>query len=152
VGLAALLGAITSILTLPLLSRFAQQTGPTPVVVQPGAPGQPTRTLPSSTRATLPPQSHADVQFMPGMILHQAKAVGMTALIDFAQFTGSSPTIQEGSGHYKQVLLTVGLLPSFIANSVHTSQVVPRIVLVGPPPPSSEQTHLRTDSTELQRR
>ena len=33
------------------LSVSAQQTEPqTPVVVQPGAPGQPTRTLPSSTR------------------------------------------------------------------------------------------------------
>jgi len=54
----------------------------TPVVVQPGAPGQPTRTLPSSTRATLPPRSPADVQFMQGMIMHHAQAVEMTALIE----------------------------------------------------------------------
>jgi uncharacterized protein (DUF305 family) len=53
----------------------------TPVVVQPGAPGQPTRTLPPSTRATLPPRSSADVQFMQGMIMHHAQAVEMTALI-----------------------------------------------------------------------
>ena|SRR5258708_34741894 len=53
----------------------------TPVVVQPGAPGQPTRTLPPSTRATLPPRSLADVQFMQGMIMHHAQAVEMTALI-----------------------------------------------------------------------
>src|SRR5258707_597241 len=53
----------------------------TPVVVQPGAPGQPTRTLPDSTRATLPPRSPADVQFMQGMIMHHAQAVEMTALI-----------------------------------------------------------------------
>jgi uncharacterized protein (DUF305 family) len=53
----------------------------TPVVVQPGAPGQPTRTLPPSTRATLPPRSPADVQFMQGMIMHHAQAVEMTALI-----------------------------------------------------------------------
>jgi uncharacterized protein (DUF305 family) len=51
-------------------------------VVQPGAPGQPTRTLPSSTRATLPPHSPADVQFMQGMIMHHAQAVEMTALIE----------------------------------------------------------------------
>jgi uncharacterized protein (DUF305 family) len=57
----------------------AQQT---PVVVQPGAPGQPTRQLPSSTRATLPPHSPADVQFMQNMIMHHAQAVEMTALID----------------------------------------------------------------------
>jgi uncharacterized protein (DUF305 family) len=61
----------------------AQQADPaTPVVVQPGAPGQPTRTLPPSTRATLPPRSPADVQFMQGMIMHHAQAVEMTALIE----------------------------------------------------------------------
>jgi uncharacterized protein (DUF305 family) len=61
----------------------AQQVDPArPVVVQPGAPGQPTRTLPSSTRATLPPRSPADVRFMQGMIMHHAQAVEMTALIE----------------------------------------------------------------------
>ena len=61
----------------------AQQAEPaTPVVVQPGAPGQPTRTLPPSTRATLPPFSAADVGFMQGMIVHHAQAVEMTALIE----------------------------------------------------------------------
>jgi uncharacterized protein (DUF305 family) len=53
----------------------------TPVVVQPGAPGQPSKTLPASTRATLPPPSKADVEFMQGMIMHHAQAVEMTALI-----------------------------------------------------------------------
>ena len=61
----------------------AQQADPsTPGVVQPGAPGQPTRTLPPSTRATLPPGSLADVRFMQGMIMHHAQAVEMTALIE----------------------------------------------------------------------
>src|SRR5437764_498681 len=61
----------------------AQQTSPsTPVVVQPGAPGKPTRTLPPTTRATLPPVSPSDVQFMQGMIMHHAQAVEMTALIE----------------------------------------------------------------------
>lgn len=65
------------------LSASAQQAEPaTPVVVQPGAPGQPTRTLPSSTRATLLPTSRADVQFMQGMIMHHAQAVEMTVLIE----------------------------------------------------------------------
>ena len=54
----------------------------TPVVVQPGAPGQPTKTLPASTRASLPPISTADVEFMQGMIMHHAQAVEMTALIN----------------------------------------------------------------------
>lgn len=51
-------------------------------MVQPGAPGKPTKTLPSSTRATLPPHSPADVQFMQDMIMHHAQAVEMTALIE----------------------------------------------------------------------
>src|SRR6266478_1540681 len=61
----------------------AQQADPaTPVVVQPGAPGQPTRTLSPSTRATMPPRSPADVRFMQGMIMHHAQSVEMTALIE----------------------------------------------------------------------
>jgi uncharacterized protein (DUF305 family) len=65
------------------LTVCAQQAEPvTPVVVQPGAPGQPTKTLPTSTRATLPPHSAKDVEFMQGMIMHHAQAVEMTALID----------------------------------------------------------------------
>ena len=60
----------------------AQQTDPaTPVVVQPGAPGKLSRKLPPSTRATLPPRSQADVEFMQGMIMHHSQAVEMTALI-----------------------------------------------------------------------
>ena len=41
----------------------------------------PTRTLPESTRPSLPPVSPADVQFMQGMIMHHSQAVEMTALI-----------------------------------------------------------------------
>jgi len=68
--------AFVCLLSLPVA---AQET---PVVVQPGAPGQPTRTLPATTRATLPPHSPADTQFMQNMIMHHAQAVEMTALID----------------------------------------------------------------------
>ncbi|HEX5966716.1 MAG TPA: DUF305 domain-containing protein [Pyrinomonadaceae bacterium] len=71
------------VLCLLTLSVSAQQTGRrTPVVVQPGAPGQPTKRLPSSTRAKLPPHSPADAQFMQDMIMHHAQAVEMTALIE----------------------------------------------------------------------
>ena len=73
-------GALAFLLS---LSVSAQQAEPaTPVVVQPGAPGQPTRTLPPTTRATLPPYSPADVQFMQHMIMHHAQAVEMTALVE----------------------------------------------------------------------
>jgi uncharacterized protein (DUF305 family) len=63
-------------------AKWAQQSDPgKPVVVQPGAPGQPSRTLPPSTKATLPPRSQADVEFMQGMIMHHSQAVEMTALM-----------------------------------------------------------------------
>src|SRR5271156_3235670 len=66
-------------------AALGQQSDPAkPVVVQPGAPGArgaPTKRLPSSTRASLPPRSPADVEFMQGMILHHAQAVEMTAMI-----------------------------------------------------------------------
>jgi uncharacterized protein (DUF305 family) len=64
-------------------SALAQQTDSAakPVIVQPGAPGQPSKTLPPSTKGTLPPLSPADVEFMQGMIMHHSQAVEMTALI-----------------------------------------------------------------------
>jgi uncharacterized protein (DUF305 family) len=63
------------------LARVQQGDPGTPVVVQPGAPGQPSKTLPPSTKATSPPRSPADEEFMQGMIMHHSQAVEMTALI-----------------------------------------------------------------------
>ena len=51
------------------------------VIVQPGAPGQPSKTLPANTRPTVSPPSRADISFMQGMIMHHTQAVAMTALI-----------------------------------------------------------------------
>ncbi|HEY2545484.1 MAG TPA: DUF305 domain-containing protein [Candidatus Acidoferrum sp.] len=80
----ALLAAL-SLMTGPSVlssSVRAQQADPAPpVVVQPGAPGKPSKTLPPSTKGTLPQRSQADVEFMQGMIMHHAQAVEMTALI-----------------------------------------------------------------------
>jgi uncharacterized protein (DUF305 family) len=87
IGLVAasiLAGSFSLPVLLPVFAQQAEQRQAdrgTPVVVQPGAPGQPTKTLPPSTRAILPPRSPADVQFMQGMIMHHAQAVEMTALI-----------------------------------------------------------------------
>src|SRR5947207_2307478 len=72
-------GILILFVSLPV---WAQQADPSaPVIVQPGAPGQATRTLSTSTRATLPPASPKDIEFMQGMIMHHAQAVEMTALI-----------------------------------------------------------------------
>ena len=59
----------------------SQKASGGPVVVQPGAPGEPTKALPKDTHASLPPISRADVEFMQGMIMHHSQAVEMTALI-----------------------------------------------------------------------
>jgi uncharacterized protein (DUF305 family) len=61
-----------------------QSTGEVaPNVVQPGAPGQPARTLSAEDLAKLPTETHTevDVRFMQGMIHHHAQALRMTALV-----------------------------------------------------------------------
>lgn len=58
----------------------AQQPSAAPVV-EPGAPGTPSKTLPASTTGVVPQASDADIEFMQGMIMHHAQAVEMTALI-----------------------------------------------------------------------
>jgi uncharacterized protein (DUF305 family) len=54
-----------------------------PNIVQPGAPGQPSRTLSADELAELesPAHSGADVAFMQGMIQHHAQALLMTSLV-----------------------------------------------------------------------
>lgn len=66
------------------LSICAQQADSRtlPLVVQPGAPGQPTRILSAAVKAILPSHSPKDAEFMKGMIMHHAQAVEMTALIE----------------------------------------------------------------------
>jgi len=69
--------AICSVVVLCSIDTAAQE----PVIVRPGAPGEATKTLPSTTRPTLPPTSAKDVEFMQGMIMHHAQAVVMTDMI-----------------------------------------------------------------------
>jgi uncharacterized protein (DUF305 family) len=61
---------------------YAQQAQSSPAaIVQPGAPGAPSKALPPSTTAAAPALSRADIDFMQGMIMHHGQAVEMTALI-----------------------------------------------------------------------
>jgi uncharacterized protein (DUF305 family) len=78
---AFLLASSILLVFLPFSAQARQANPASPVVVQPGAPGQPSKTLPASTRATLPRPSHAEIEFMQGMIMHHSQAVEMTALI-----------------------------------------------------------------------
>lgn len=66
--------------SLPILAQDSDSKGQ-PVVVRPGAPGQETRILPTTTRPALPPHSVKDKEFMQGMIMHHAQAVEMTDMI-----------------------------------------------------------------------
>jgi uncharacterized protein (DUF305 family) len=75
------LGAMVLIIFLVPVGMAQERDAPKAVVVQPGAPGMPTKTLPTSTKGTLPPKSRADVEFMQGMIFHHSQAVEMTAMI-----------------------------------------------------------------------
>ncbi|MBL8182764.1 MAG: DUF305 domain-containing protein [Blastocatellia bacterium] len=58
------------------MSSYAQS-----VIVQPGAPGQPTKVLPADTKPKLTALSPKDVEFMQGMIMHHAQAVEMVDLM-----------------------------------------------------------------------
>jgi uncharacterized protein (DUF305 family) len=65
-------------------SEEGQQTGETaPNIVQPGAPGEPSRTLSVEELAALEGTEHGDldIAFMQGMIHHHAQALRMTALV-----------------------------------------------------------------------
>ena len=84
-GIAVLRGMLVMVMVstgfFPSPASAQQGDGAKPVVVQPGAPGKPSKTLPPATKGTLPPPSQADVEFMQGMIMHHGQAVEMTALI-----------------------------------------------------------------------
>lgn len=73
---------VASLFSAPGAVAHAQQaqTDQAPVV-QPGAPGTPSRRLPPSTTPSAPQRSQADIDFMQGMIMHHGQAVEMTALI-----------------------------------------------------------------------
>ena len=76
---AAVLAAGMAFLSLGAASTQAQ-----PPIVQPGAPGEPSRTISAAEASDLAGIrfTEADVRFMQGMISHHAQALEMTALLD----------------------------------------------------------------------
>jgi uncharacterized protein (DUF305 family) len=65
------------------LSCRTARVEPGPRIVQPGAPGEPSRVITARDAAALPRAGYtaADVAFMQGMIGHHAQALDMTALL-----------------------------------------------------------------------
>jgi uncharacterized protein (DUF305 family) len=76
---------LSGMVLLCLIASAAPQpsdTAPSPRIVQPGAPGQPGKTLsPAEANIPLRPPAQADVEFMQGMIVHHSQAVEMTDLL-----------------------------------------------------------------------
>jgi uncharacterized protein (DUF305 family) len=73
---------LAAALALPLAAQQGSSPVP-PVIVQPGAPGQPNKTLtPATAQPPNRPPTDADVKFMQGMIMHHNQAVEMTHLLE----------------------------------------------------------------------
>src|ERR1700733_3230428 len=63
-------------------AQQAKLSADSPVIVQPGAPGESGRVLSAATaRVTERGLSAADISFMQGMIMHHSQAVEMTDLL-----------------------------------------------------------------------
>lgn len=75
-----LIGTAAAIFSPAPASTQQQPTTPAPII-QPGAPGRPSRTLPADTHAIPTSTSPADISFMQGMVMHHGQAVEMCALI-----------------------------------------------------------------------
>ena len=75
--------------------REATETAPS--IVQPGAPGQPSRTISAEELAEFetPRYTEADVYFMQGMIHHHAQALRMTALVPKRAASSRLPLLAE---------------------------------------------------------
>jgi uncharacterized protein (DUF305 family) len=82
-GLSALLAAVAFAGCSGDASDETQQGETAPNIVQPGAPGEPSRTLTPEELATIEPPDHTeeDVAFVQGMIHHHAQALRMTSLV-----------------------------------------------------------------------
>jgi uncharacterized protein (DUF305 family) len=85
VAAALVLGALAALGIYALAGPPSEERDETSgTIVQPGAPGEPSRELTEEELADIeaPPHTEADVEFMQGMIHHHGQALEMTALVD----------------------------------------------------------------------
>lgn len=83
-------------LPLLLLGAMAAPAQQSASIVQPGAPGQPSKHL-TEESVWIPPKApfKADIEFMQGMIMHHQQAVDMVVLL---RMHGKSPALQAFGG------------------------------------------------------
>ena len=76
-------GVLLSAALVTVAAAPADAQDPPPAIVQPGAPGEPSRTLTPEEVAALGRPAHveADIRFMQGMIHHHGQALDMTELL-----------------------------------------------------------------------
>jgi uncharacterized protein (DUF305 family) len=74
---------LAALLVVAGVSCGTARHGAAPPIVQPGAPGEPSRVISPEAATDLPQVRHtaADVRFMQGMIPHHAQALEMAALV-----------------------------------------------------------------------
>ena len=91
--LLAILASLGLLSTTVAFSQSASSAGGSPTIVQPGAPGELSKTL-TKESVVLPPRapSRADISFMQGMIMHHSQAVEMN---DLLRTRGRSKELQE---------------------------------------------------------
>ncbi len=97
IGSASLLFVMGVGVCAPAFGQVAEQkaAGATSAttIVQPGAPGQPSKVLtPETARTPLKQPTQADIDFMQGMIMHHGQAVEMTELL---KARGKDPDVRE---------------------------------------------------------
>ena len=86
--------SVYAVVCLSAAAALAQQSKPAtdPVpIVQPGAPGKPSKNLPPSAVNTTRIAAAPDVEFMQGMILHHSQAVDM---VDILLKNGKDPALR----------------------------------------------------------
>ncbi len=77
-----LIAALLSMVAVAAQGQQAPAKSNESAVVQPGAPGKPSKTVPANSKPVqLAEPTKADVEFMQGMIMHHSQAVEMTKLV-----------------------------------------------------------------------
>ena len=76
------MAALVALVSLQAAGGCRTTPSPSVPIVQPGAPGEPARTVAAAAATSAPRVTEADITFMQGMIHHHAQAVDMVDLLE----------------------------------------------------------------------